>query len=124
MYAELATWEVFDSIVDSIIIKDDHYRLEGPSMTDENDDDESKLNPDGIRAQLASLSTVHELPTFSTNILDLAYISHLSMTFGSPTINDESCDVFKTHVTALARLNHGAEGNISIAAGWPHGVTA
>ncbi len=65
MYAEPATWEVFDSIVDAIIIEDDHARSEGPSMTDENDDDESKLNGDGIRAQLASLSTVHELPTFS-----------------------------------------------------------
>ena len=93
-------------------------------MTDENDDDESKLNGDGIRAQLASLSTVHELPTFSRNISNSAYISHLSMTFGSPTRNDESCDVFETSVTELARLNHGAEGNISIAAGRSHGVTA
>ncbi len=50
MYAEPATWEVFDSIVDAIIIEDDHYRSEGPSMMDENDDDESKLNGDGIRA--------------------------------------------------------------------------
>ena len=88
------------------------------------DDEESRLNGDGIRAQLASLSTVHELPTFSRNISDLAYISHLSMTFGSPTRNDESCDVFETYVTALAHLNHVAEGNISIAAGRSHGVTA
>jgi hypothetical protein len=124
MYAEPATWEVFDSIVDAIIIEDDHARSEGPSMTDENDDDESKLNGDGIRAQLARLSTVHELPTFSKNISNSAYISHLSMTFGSPTRNDESCDVFETYVTALARLNHGVEGNISIAAGRSHGVTA
>jgi len=125
MYAEPATWEVFDSIVDAIIIEDDHYCSEGPSMTDENDDDESKLNGDGIWAQLASLSTVHELPTFSRNISDLAYISHyLSMTFGSPTRNDESCDMFETYVTALARLNHGAEGNISIAADRSHRVTA
>jgi hypothetical protein len=93
-------------------------------MTDENDDDESKLNGDGIRAQLASLSTVYELPTFSRNISDSAYISHLSMTFRSPTRNDESCDVFETYVTALARLNHGAEGNISIAVGRSHEVTA
>jgi hypothetical protein len=72
-------------------------------VANDDDNDEIKLNHDGIRSQLASLSVVHEPSLLSAAMSDRASISHLSMAVGSTTYNDESCEVFESMETMTLR---------------------
>ena len=57
-------------------------------VADDDEDDEITLNQDGIQAQLASLSVVHEPSLLSAAVSDRASISHLSMALGSNNNNN------------------------------------
>ena len=58
MQAEPITWDLFNEIVDAIVLDDDNpYLVELPL----DDDIGIRLNQDEIQAQLASLIIVHEL---------------------------------------------------------------
>ena len=74
MQAEPITWDLFKEIVDAIILDDDNpYLVELPL----DDYIGIQLIQDGIRAQLASLSIVHEPSLFSAAISNQAMISHI-----------------------------------------------
>jgi hypothetical protein len=90
MYAEPITWDVYECAVDEII------RHNSKHFDDPLDDDEmTRLSLDGIRAQVAGLSIVHEPNLFSASVSDRATISHLCMALGSTTVNDAACSVFE-----------------------------
>ena len=81
-YAEPGTWESFEQLVDDQACGTDDLSY---SVLDDN---EATLSCDGIRVQLASLTTVYETKIFSAVLDDQAYISRLSMAVGSTTIDD------------------------------------
>ncbi len=113
MYAEPSTWDLYEHIVDAIILdNDDNPYIDNPVADDDEDDD--------TRAQLASLSIVHELSLFLATISDRAIISHLSMALGSITIDNTLCEVFESMDTMTLRAQADVE---SVAAGRAQGVT-
>jgi hypothetical protein len=92
LYAEPCEWDFFHQLVDCI--QDDPYDLTTPLS----DDDMAMMAGDGIRAQVASISSALE-PSYFTAILDdQAMISKLSMAVGSTTFDDTACDVFEARV--------------------------
>jgi hypothetical protein len=116
LYAEPCTWDHFQTQVDNRL--DDACDLYTPLS----DDDVTMMTNDGIRAQVASISSVLE-PSFFTAILeDQAMISKLSMAVGSTTIDDTACEIFEARVSdkvPIWDINASA-----ISAGRSHGVTA
>ena len=116
LYAEPCEWDYFHQLVDCI--QDDPYDLTTPLS----DDDIAMLAGDGIRAQVASISSALD-PSYFTAILDdQAMISKLSMAVGSTTFDNAACDVFEARVPArvpIWDINASA-----ISAGRSHGVTA
>ena len=81
MYAEPNTWDVYECAVDEII------RHNSKHFDDPLDEDEmTRLSLDGIRAQVAGLSIVHEPNLFLASVFDRATISHLCMALGSTTV--------------------------------------
>ena len=131
MYAETepCTWQFFEDVVDAIFLDNDPNPYVVDPVADDDEDDEIKLSHDGIRAQLASLSVVHEPSLLSAAMSDRASISHLSMAVGSTTYNDESCEVFKRMETMPLRAQDDAEVPVwdinasAISAGRSTGVT-
>jgi hypothetical protein len=93
MYADPCTWDVYDDTVDAIM-QHDATQYFGELLL--NDDNETMLNHDGIRAQLAGLSSVNEPSFFSASTSDRATISHLCMALGSTTVDDAACTVFES----------------------------
>jgi hypothetical protein len=93
MFAEPFTWDVYEDTIDAII-RHDSTQEYGDRLF-ENDDDTRRVH-DGIRAQLAGLSSVYEPFDFSASTSDCATISHLYMAMGSPTIDDSACEVFES----------------------------
>jgi hypothetical protein len=69
--------------------------------------DEAILSCDGIRVQLASLSTVYEPSIFSAVLDNQAFISRVSMAVGSTTVNDAACEVFEARVVQLSAISAG-----------------
>ena len=104
MTAAPVKWDVFDTLVDSIFANHDST-LTGDPM-DDNDDD-TRLSHDGIRAQLSGFSGVHQPRLFAQAIFDRATISHLSMTLGSTTIDNLACDVFAAVESMSAGRSQG-----------------
>ena len=131
MYAETepCTWQFFEDVVDAIFLDNDPNPFVVEPVADDDEDDETKLNNDGIRAQLASLSVVHEPSLLSAAMSSRASISHLSMAVGSTTYNDESCEVFESMESMTLRAQADATVPIwdinasSISAGRSTGVT-
>jgi hypothetical protein len=131
MYAEPNTWDVYECAVDEII------RHNSKHFDDPLDDDEmTRLSLDGIRAQVAGLSIVHEPNLFSASVSDRATISHLCMALGSTTVNDAACSVFEGQdygkllaLTDLPRVMYHVAGgaanfrDVSAIAGWSQGIT-
>lgn len=117
MYAEPCTWDVYDDTVDAIM-QHDATQYFGELLL--NDDNETRLNHDGIRAQLAGLSSVNKPSFFLASTSDCATISHLCMALGSTTVDDAVCTVFESRaygeLLALADVS-------AIATGWSQGVT-
>ena len=89
LYAEPGTWDSFEQLVDDQACGTDD--LSYPFS----EDDEATLSCDGIRIQLASLTTVYEPSIFSAVLDDQAFISRVSMAVGSMTVDDAACDVFE-----------------------------
>ena len=120
VYAEPATWELFEQVADAIALDSDpNPYVDVPDMVTENDDDEdARYHQDSIRAGLASVSVVFEPKLFAAAILDQATTSHLSMALGSTTTNETSCEVFESKALR-------AQADVSaISAGKSNGVTA
>ena len=92
LYAEPCMWDYFQQLVDDQL--NDACDLTTPLS----DDDVAMMAIDGIRAQVASISSVLEQSVFSTTINDHALISKLSMAVGSTTIDDTACEVFEARV--------------------------
>ena len=109
LYAEPCMWDYFQQLVDDQL--NDACDLTTPLS----DDDVAIMAIDGIRVQVASISSVLEQSVFSTTINDHALISKLSMAVGSTTIDNVACEVFE------ARLHTSAS---AISAGQSQGVTA
>ena len=105
MYAETepCTWQLFEDIVDAIFLDNDPNPYVVDPVADDDDNDKIKLNHDGIRARLASLSVVHEPSLLSAAVSDRASISHLSMALGSTTYDDKSCEVSESMETMTLR---------------------
>ena len=92
LYAEPHMWDYFQQVVDDQL--DDACDLTTPLS----DDDVAMMAIDGIRAQVASISSVLEQSVFSTTMNDQALISKLAMAVGSTTIDDTACEVFEAMV--------------------------
>ena len=92
LYAEPCMWDYFQQLVDDQL--NDACNLTTPLS----DDDVAMMAIDGIRAQVASISSVLEQSVFSTTMNDHALISKLSMAVGSTTIDDTACEEFEAMV--------------------------
>ena len=92
LYAEPCMWDYFQQLVDDQL--NDACDLTTPLS----DDDVAMMAIDGIRAQVASISSVLEQSVFSTTMNDQALISKLAMAVGSTTIDDTACEVFEAMV--------------------------
>jgi hypothetical protein len=92
LYAEPCMWDYFQQLVDDQL--NDACDLTTPLS----DDDVAMMAIDGIRAQVASISSVLEQSVFSTTMNDQAMISKLAMAVGSTTIDDTACEVFEAMV--------------------------
>ena len=93
MKAETYTWDLFNGKVDAIASENEDWHLVDAPLTD---DDEIRLTLDGIRAEQADLSIVHEPALFSAAISNQAMISHIYMSLGSTTADDSACEVFQS----------------------------
>jgi len=118
LYAEPCDWETFHQLVD--YIQDDPYDFTAPLT----DDDVTMLAGDGIRAQVASISSVLDPSYFTAMLDDQAMISKLAMAVGSTTFDDTACDVFEARVPAKAKVPIWDINASAISAGRSHGVTA
>ena len=92
LYAEPCMWDYFQQLVDDQL--NDACDLTTPLS----DDDVAMMAIDGIRAQVASISSVLEQSVFSTTMNDHTLISKLSMAVGCTTIDDTACEVFEARV--------------------------
>ena len=118
LYDEPCDWDIYHQLVDSI--QDDPYDFTAP-LTDDN---VAMLAGDGIRAQVASISSALD-PSYFTAILDdQAMISKLAMAVGSTTFDDAACDVFEARVPVKATVPFWDINVSAISAGRSHGVTA
>ena len=107
LYAEPCSWDSFEQLVDDLACG--AHDLCYPFS----DDDESLLACDGIRVQLASLSTVFEPSLFSAKLEDQAWISRVSMAVGSSTVDDGACEVFEARVVQLSAISAGRSQGVT-----------
>jgi len=98
MKAETYTWDSFNGKVDAIASENEDWYLVDAPLTD---DDEIRLTLDGIRAELADLSIVHEPALFSAAISNQSMISHIYMSLGSTTADNSACECFKVSVQSM-----------------------
>jgi hypothetical protein len=97
LYIKPATWKEFNDTVDKVMAEDDDPFL-GCPLTD---DEEVKLNQDGICAQLSSIDVSHEPLLFLAAIKERAHMSHVLMAMGSVSIDDSACDLFEANLSSM-----------------------
>jgi hypothetical protein len=65
------------------------------------DDEQVKLNQDGIRAQLSSIDLSHEPLLFLAAMKEHAHMSHALMAMGSVSIDDSACELFEANLSDM-----------------------
>ncbi len=99
LYSELATWDEFNDTVDKVMADNDPFL--GCPLTD---DEQVKLNQDGIHAQLSSIDISHEPLIFLAAMSERAHMSHASMAMGRVSIDDSACDLFEANLSNMLTM--------------------
>jgi hypothetical protein len=110
LYASPISWDCFDKVVS-------HVTFDNPVYGSAFDADKiSRLDLDGIRAQLALL----DVGIFANGIMERAHISHALMAMGSVPIDKSPCKIFEglqsnlcEAFVSLAAVTAGRSGGVS-----------
>jgi hypothetical protein len=97
LYSELATWDEFNDTIDKVMADNDDSFL-GCPLTD---NEQVKLNQDGICAQLSSINVSHEPLLFLVAMKERAHMSHALMAMGSVSIDDSPCELFEANLSNM-----------------------
>jgi hypothetical protein len=98
LYGKEVAWSRFNvkDVADTVYTSDE--RSHGCPLTA---DEVVKLDAPQICVQLASLSGSYKPHCFATQVTENAHVSHVAMTFGSVSKDDDACEIFEARVLEM-----------------------